>query len=105
VFKADPVRRQMAMANTKAFVLALTNEEDFAETDEAAATEFIKNLEQACGKDNPLRGAAVDVETFSKLTKDKSKTLILPKWIPVPDQNADTMGTRRAILNGAEAKK
>ena len=104
-FKDDKVRRQMAMANTKAFILALTNEEDFAETDEAAATEFIKNLEMACGKDNPLRGAAVDCETYSKLTKDKSKTLILPKWIAIGDQNADTMGARRKALAGVEAAK
>ena len=98
------MRLQMAMANTKAFVLALACEEDFAATDEAAATKFVSDLETACGKDNPLRGVAVDCETYEKLTKKGDKTLILPKWVSVEGQNGDTIGARRAALAGAEKR-
>ena len=97
----NEIARKLAFSAVKAFVLALTEEEDFPDTDEVAATEFVNNLETAIGKDQPLRGAAVKCETFRKWTKDHATLLTLPKWIPVVGQTTETMAARKKALVAA----
>jgi hypothetical protein len=85
----NKMQKDMSSGHIKDFVLRLCDEPDFPAEDIKANEAFTENLDNALGKDNPLRGTRVRVETFRKRTKDGSKVLTLPKFISVPDQDGD----------------
>jgi hypothetical protein len=65
--------------------------------------DFVESVKAAISKEQPLRGALVKAETYNKLTKDKSKTLVLPKWSSV-NNTVDTIAARRKLMDsGASA--
>jgi hypothetical protein len=88
-----------AFKATKAFLLALADEKE-EEVDEA---EFVAYLELAIGKDQPLRGALVKAESYRKPTKDKSKMLVLPKWIAAGN-TPEQIAARRKLLDNQAPK-
>jgi hypothetical protein len=90
-------RPMVAFPATKAFIEALVAEESVGEDD------FVESVKAAISKEQPLRGALVKAETYNKLTKDKSKTLVLPKWSSV-NNTVDTIAARRKLMDsGASA--
>ena len=93
-------RREMSLGKIKGFVLQLCNEPNFAKTDAAASAVFNENLKIALGKDNPLRGTLVRVETFRTTTK-KGVLICVPQFVSVPGQDGDAC---RAAFDAAAAK-
>lgn len=85
---------QMAGKNTKAFMLALTGDEE-ADLD---PEEFVTSIKRAAGKDQPLRGAVIKAETYSKTAKKSGKELTLPKWTPL-DNTLESIAARRKELD------
>jgi hypothetical protein len=80
--------KQLAAAgNMKAFVLTLLGYDESQVSD----TEFAETLEESCPEqgETPLRGMAIDYETFRRVTKEKKEEIVLPKWTHVPLDGAN----------------
>jgi len=100
-----------AFANTKAFIFALTGEDEGTLTKSAADKvarkakpkewsaddEFGELYEALCGADQPARGMRVRYETFRKTTKKTGKELVLPKWSNI-QQTDEQIAEARAQL-------
>lgn len=82
-----------APGRVKAFLMALTGEPE----SEFSGDKLLPNLAKITGPDQPLRGAVVDYSTYRKQTKDKSKTLVLPKFTTVQQTPADIATRRKAM--------
>ena len=94
-FKEHPMT---AFSATKALILALLEEDEAS----CSADQFSKAFKNAVGKDQPLRGTLVKCSTYRKLTKDKSKLLVLPKWTSVPQTEEEIAGRRKALDGAAQ---
>lgn len=101
-----------AAGNVKAFYLALDGCTESEMPMERLAGEYDASgnctkqgiLDIATGKAQPFRGMKIRIETYRKDTKDKSKTLVLPRWSFV-SQTPEEVESMRHMLESAEAKK
>lgn len=100
-----------AFANTKAFVYALTGEDDASVEQSAAARvarkekprdwtaddEYAALYEMLCSPEQPARGMRIRYETYRKTTKKSGKELVLPRWSRI-DQTDEQIAEARAQL-------
>lgn len=100
-----------AFGNTKAFVFALTGEDEASCAKSAADKvakkmkpkewsgddEFAMLYEELCGPEQPARGMRVRYETFRKMTKKTGKELVLPRWSHI-EQTDEQVAEARAAL-------
>lgn len=86
-----------APGNARSMVIGVAGGLGYAEHEVDSA--FIKSV---CGEDQPLRGATVKVSTYRKPTRDGSKTLTLPNWQSVSQEESDIV-KMRAFLDSTAA--
>jgi hypothetical protein len=97
----NPNAKGSQFANVKRFILALLGEDEDVVTNE----DFMESLENLCGEEGekaqPLRGAAIELETFKKPKQSNpNEDFTHHRWTHVP-MTEDELAAARAGLDGA----
>ena len=96
IFNGSKEKVDTALNNTKSYLVAANGDtlEDFnADPENDMAT----LMEQACSKEQPLRGVLIDFESREVTTKVGNK-IVVQKWRPVKGQKAEQIAENRAKL-------
>jgi hypothetical protein len=82
-----------AAGNVKSFICALAGADPKTVTED----EFVETLDELAGEANPGRGMLIKCETYRKLTKKGDKTLVLPRWEHVSQDEKSIEATRKKL--------